>query len=214
MENKKNILSLRIKELRNAKGITQKQLASATNISYGAIVGYENGRREPNSKAMAALESYFHVTGEYLRGETDNADPQFVWEDSEIMESVNESFPLLVNRLLTSFKTGSALEQKMLFDILVELCHIAETQKDDPPFRAAAFQLIQDNFVHTTHFIDFCKQLPFSSELEIQRLERFKSECLDAFEKAMSEFQRFTVGMIIHLFHYNRNSCTPNIHTR
>lgn len=64
-------LSCRLKELRLEKGITQKQLAEETGIGYGSIVGYENGRREPNSKAMAALERYFKVSGEYLRGEVD-----------------------------------------------------------------------------------------------------------------------------------------------
>lgn len=63
--------SRRIKELRTEKGITQRQLALEIGVSYGSIVDYENGRREPNSKAMAALERYFKVSGEYLRGEVD-----------------------------------------------------------------------------------------------------------------------------------------------
>ena len=67
------LLSQRLKELRADKGITQKQLASEIGVSYGSIVDYENGRREPNSKAMAALERYFRVSGEYLRGEVDRA---------------------------------------------------------------------------------------------------------------------------------------------
>lgn len=63
--------SRRIKELRTEKGITQRQLALEIGVSYGSIVDYENGRREPNSKAMAALERYFKVSGEYLRGEVE-----------------------------------------------------------------------------------------------------------------------------------------------
>ena len=182
-------LSETLKELRKSKGLSQAELAKETNLSVHSINSYESGRREPNSKAMATLESYFHVTGEYLRGEIDN-EPVFTWEDSEIMDSIKESFPTLINKLLSSFKTGSAIEQKVLFDIFVELCHIATIRKDDPSFRSAAFQLMKENFIHTTRFIDFCKSLPVSSELEIKRLESFKATCMEDFEKAMSEFQR------------------------
>lgn len=184
-----SFIAQRIKELRKRNNITQKELAEKTGISLSSIINYENGMREPNSKAMAALESYFHVTGEYLRGETDNADSIFIWDNSEIMDSVKESFPTLISKLLASFKTGSALEQKMLFDILVELCHVANIQKENSSFRSAAFQLMQDSFVHTTRFIDFCRQFPTSSDLEVKRLEKFKSSCIENFEKALSEFQ-------------------------
>ena len=70
-KNPENTLAIRLNELRLEKGITQRQLAAEIGVSYGAIVGYENGRREPNSKAMAALEQYFGVSGEFLRGGVD-----------------------------------------------------------------------------------------------------------------------------------------------
>lgn len=62
----------RIKELRLKLQMTQADLAKATGLSYSSIVAYENNVREPNSKALAILESYFRVTGEYLLGWTDN----------------------------------------------------------------------------------------------------------------------------------------------
>lgn len=63
----------RLKELRLAAGVTQKELAASTGIALQSIINYENGRREPNSKAMVALERYFNVSGEYLRGEVDRS---------------------------------------------------------------------------------------------------------------------------------------------
>lgn len=75
--NNQSQISRRIKELRAEKGITQKQLSTETGIGYGSIVDYENSRREPNSKAMAALEKCFKVSGEYLRGESDERAPEF-----------------------------------------------------------------------------------------------------------------------------------------
>ncbi len=66
----KSAMSIRIRTLRKRLQLTQKQLAEATGLSLPAINSYESGRREPNSKAMAALEHYFNVSGRYLRGET------------------------------------------------------------------------------------------------------------------------------------------------
>jgi len=66
-----NGISARIKELRKEKGITQKQLSQLTGLGYNSIIGYENARREPNSKAMAALEEYFNVRKELLKKYTD-----------------------------------------------------------------------------------------------------------------------------------------------
>lgn len=67
----KSAMGQRIQELRKAEGLTQEQLALKIGVSMAAIRNYENGLREPNSKAMAALERYFKVSGEYLRGEVD-----------------------------------------------------------------------------------------------------------------------------------------------
>ncbi|NBI18247.1 XRE family transcriptional regulator, partial [Neglecta sp. X4] len=67
-------IAAQIKNLRLSKGITQKELAEQTGIALQSIINYENGRREPNSKAMAALERYFGVSGEFLRGGVDRDD--------------------------------------------------------------------------------------------------------------------------------------------
>lgn len=77
----------RLKELRKKQGLTQIELATATGLSFHAINSYESGRRTPNSKAMVALERYFNVSGEYLRGETDQMD-LMKWDDPEIMGAV------------------------------------------------------------------------------------------------------------------------------
>lgn len=61
-------LSDKLKELRKDKGLTQKQLATATGLSLSSIISYENGLRKPNFKALTILEEYFGVSGEYLNG--------------------------------------------------------------------------------------------------------------------------------------------------
>lgn len=186
--NTKNMISQNIKTLRKKKGVTQTQLAEETGLSMSAIRSYENGLREPNSKAMAALESYFHVTGEYLRGK-DKEGTTYTWEDFEIMTAVKETFPNLINNLLSSFQNCSDLEQKMLFDILTELYHIANIQKEQPSFRSAAFLLLQENFTKITRFIDFCSRIPPMSDLEHDRMQRYKDTCIKEFEESINQFQ-------------------------
>ena len=58
-----------LKTLRQLHNVTQKEVAEKTRLSVSSIVSYENGLREPNSRAMAALESYFNVSGDFLRGD-------------------------------------------------------------------------------------------------------------------------------------------------
>lgn len=182
-------LSEILKELRKARGLSQSQLAQETNLSVHSINSYESGRREPNSKAMAALESFFHVTGEYLRGETDTIESTYQWENTEIIEAVRESFGSLIDKLLSLFQDASELEQKMLFDMLVELCHVAGIKNGDESFRSASFLLLQENFVHTTRFIDICRHLTVSAELEASRIEKLRTDCIENFSRALSEFQ-------------------------
>lgn len=72
MDSSISTFAKRLKKLRTDCGITQKELASVTGIGYGTIIGYENGKREPNAKNMATLEQFFGVSGAYLRGESDS----------------------------------------------------------------------------------------------------------------------------------------------
>lgn len=181
-------LALKIKELRKANGLTQKQLAAAINVSYSAIVGYENGRREPNSKAMAALESYFHVTGEYLRGESEDSGSSYIWQDQEVMDAVKESFPSLINKLLSSVLHGSEADQKVLFNILVELCHMASLKNVGPEFRTASFLLLEEAFTSTTRFIDFYSRTSMSSEVEARRFEKYRQSCVQDYDRSLNAF--------------------------
>jgi SOS-response transcriptional repressor LexA len=59
-----------LKTLRKEKGLTQEQLAKELGLSTSAIIGYENGKREPNFEAMTKIEKYFKVSSQYLKGES------------------------------------------------------------------------------------------------------------------------------------------------
>lgn len=64
--------STRFLELRKAKNLTQKQLATDLGLSEVAIQNYEAERRKPNHDVLIALADYFDVSIDYLVGRTDN----------------------------------------------------------------------------------------------------------------------------------------------
>lgn len=106
-----------LKDLRLHKGITQKQLADETGLSLSAIKSYENSNREPNSKAMVALEKYFKVSGDYLMG---NLDKNTFFENSK---KVNAGLDLLVEQFLIfkdAFNISSQDKQLIVLPLMEE----------------------------------------------------------------------------------------------
>jgi transcriptional regulator with XRE-family HTH domain len=63
------VLGARIRELRNKKGMTQKDLASLLGVTDAAIGMWENGRREPDAERIKRMANIFCVTTDYLLGQ-------------------------------------------------------------------------------------------------------------------------------------------------
>ena len=61
----------RLKELRNLKGITQKQLAQLMNVSGNTIHSWERDKQEPSMSSLLFLSEYFEVSLDYLFGKSD-----------------------------------------------------------------------------------------------------------------------------------------------
>lgn len=58
----------RIKELRLAKGLNMREVATALSLPYTTYVNYEKGTREPNSELLIRLADFFETTIDYLIG--------------------------------------------------------------------------------------------------------------------------------------------------
>ncbi|MBQ8309231.1 MAG: helix-turn-helix transcriptional regulator [Clostridia bacterium] len=65
MENK---FANRLKELRTAKGISQKELGKIIGGTYSAVSYWEQGINEPKISYVIALCRYFDVSADYLLG--------------------------------------------------------------------------------------------------------------------------------------------------
>ncbi|GAV22664.1 helix-turn-helix domain-containing protein [Carboxydothermus pertinax] len=68
-------LAERLVELRQSRGLTQKELADFLNISRSALSLYETGKREPDYETLLKLANFFEVNVDYLLGRTNIPDP-------------------------------------------------------------------------------------------------------------------------------------------
>ena len=70
-KNMEIILGKRLKELREEKGLTQKELAEKLNLHSVTYLHYEKAQREPPLAVLAQMAIFFDVTTDYLLGLTD-----------------------------------------------------------------------------------------------------------------------------------------------
>ena len=65
------LLGKRLKELREERNLTQKQVADALKINSVTYLHYEKAQREPPLLLLAEMAAYFNVSVDYLLGLTD-----------------------------------------------------------------------------------------------------------------------------------------------
>ena len=66
--NKERKFPERIKELRKERGMSQMDLAVATQISQSAIAKWELGKTEPTASALIILSKFFGESVDFLLG--------------------------------------------------------------------------------------------------------------------------------------------------
>ena len=79
----------RLKELREAKVITQAELGKIMQISPSAIGMYETDRREPDYGTLKRIAHFFDVTIDYLIGNEEPATKKGYYIDNETAEIAN-----------------------------------------------------------------------------------------------------------------------------
>lgn len=63
-----DIFSQRLRELRQDRGLSMKQLAKAINTTDAAVSNWENGINEPKISYLKALALFFNVSSDFLLG--------------------------------------------------------------------------------------------------------------------------------------------------
>ena len=67
-----DIFAIRLKELRNEKGLTLKQLSTSLGMPLMTYANYEQGKREPSLDTLRLLCRFHDVTSDYLLGLSDS----------------------------------------------------------------------------------------------------------------------------------------------
>lgn len=89
-----------LKELREKKGLTKKQVANGIGISERAYIAYEYGERDVSTATLSKLADFYHVTADYLLGRTSGSD------ESSLVDELAMEFDM------------TALEKKILDNYL------------------------------------------------------------------------------------------------
>ncbi len=109
----------RIKELREKRNLTLRELGKEVGISFGALGNYENERREPRLKTWKTLADYFGVPVAYLQGYSDYKELDLV--DPEKHKLVNDDGTLTKDGLDNIRKSILSEEQRQSINLSVIL---------------------------------------------------------------------------------------------
>ncbi len=60
---------IKLSELRNEKGLTQREIAKIFNVSQGTYNNWENGKTQPSIEQLVAIADFFGVSMTILSGE-------------------------------------------------------------------------------------------------------------------------------------------------
>ena len=114
---------MRLKELREQRGISQTELANFLGVVRSTICQYEKGNRMPDSNILGKLADYFGVTVDYLLGRED---------DSERDEKPQLHIPDKYKDVLVAFEGGpDDLTQDDIDDVVKYIEFVRARKKKD-----------------------------------------------------------------------------------
>jgi len=64
----KNIFGIKLKELRQEQGISQRKLGEALGVCNQTVSFWENGNREPDLDSLRKIAQYFEISTDFLLG--------------------------------------------------------------------------------------------------------------------------------------------------
>lgn len=171
MENKKSILSIRIKELRNELNLTQEELAKKLGLNNkSSIANYESGYSVPSDEIKLKMCEIFNCSMDYLMGKSvfkNNADDYINLVKLHIAQKITQNH---INEL----KTVGILGQKVneFTDLLMDFA--ADGMPSDEMIKKLANKIV--------HFVD----------------ENFSKKFEELYHKCSYEFMHLFINF--HLF--------------
>lgn len=115
------MFKVRLKELREEKGMNQREFAADFGVSPATVGMWESGAREPRTlEQLQRIADYFHVTVDYLLGNVN--EPNFYLDNESILNDIN------------SYETAPNLDQQLSgidFALSGEIHDLTDAEKQD-----------------------------------------------------------------------------------
>ena len=113
-------LSTILKQLREEKGLVQKELAAVLHVSNGTVSNYENGVHSPNLDILCKIADYYGVSVDYLLGRAD-----FPYTEGELAQCISGTYT--VNDFLKLIRHLPESGRKVLVTLAISLEHMVDT---------------------------------------------------------------------------------------
>lgn len=114
-----------LKELRDANGVTQDDLAEMLKVSRPTIAGYETRNRQPDYDKLIAIANLFHVSIDYLlTGKSASSDSKD--NELQLSEHVVDKAVIQIYESLTLENKQSVLDYVRLLELKQQQTSIKE----------------------------------------------------------------------------------------
>ena len=117
----------RVKELREAKGISVRHLALATGFSHSTIARLERGERKLSTPQAVALADYFGVSVDFLRGDFMT---ELLHGDGDVTQSLSDSVREPVRTKLEILFLLRGINSKESLDMILNLAKLRSAKAD------------------------------------------------------------------------------------
>lgn len=102
---------MKLRQLREKKGISQRELGDSLNLSQRAISRYESGEAEPDLATVRKISEFFNVTIDFLLGEDDSNIILITRKDLESIKEVERHLQSAMDQLVSITEKISSGEQ-------------------------------------------------------------------------------------------------------
>ena len=107
----KEILSKRIKELRQEKNLTQRQLAEKANTTATSISAYEKGQKNPSIEVLCNIANALETSVDWLCGNTESKGNYTTLDAIRILAQINGQFGDIITFMAQYQKMYELLSQ-------------------------------------------------------------------------------------------------------
>ncbi|BCJ97690.1 helix-turn-helix domain-containing protein [Anaerocolumna chitinilytica] len=118
------MFDVRLKELRELKGLTQKDLAHKLNLTQSTIAYYESGKKLPTVDTLLSLAKFFYVSTDFLLGLSEGSNSPDTLSQNNLNEATNYQTSTLTSehrKILRYFDRLSTENKELIIGKMIEL---------------------------------------------------------------------------------------------